>query len=141
MQPSRRDHATACWRTQGRVLMPRDIKAGAVGEARRVPKANQGRSGHATPGGRSQGDSCQDRILDEWRRLATQLDVYLRNGTRIRGVLKGFDAFVMALESEEGLRVVYKQVILTVGPAGTRSHDEPASKRPVLTLKRRGPAA
>jgi RNA chaperone Hfq len=80
-------------------------------------------------------------VLDEWRQLATQLDVYLRNGTRIRGILKDFDAFVMALESEEGLRVVYKQVVLSIGPAGARSHDESAGKRPVLTLKRRGPLA
>jgi len=87
------------------------------------------------------GESCQDRVLDEWRHLATQLDVYLRNGTRIRGVLKGFDSFVMALESEEGLHVVYKQAVLTVAPAGVRSHDEPGRKRPVLTLKRRGPLA
>ena len=121
--------------------MPRDVKAGVVGEAGRVPKANKWHSGNATPSKRSQGENCQDRTLDEWRRLATQLDVYLRNGTRIRGVLKGFDAFVLALESEEGLRIVYKQVVLTIGPAGTRSHDEPASKRSVLTLKRRGPLA
>lgn len=99
------------------------------------------RSGKATPSNRSQGESCQDRVLDEWRHLATQLDVYLRNGTRIRGVLKGFDSFVMALESEEGLHVVYKQAVLTVAPAGARSHDEPGRKRPVLTLKRRGPLA
>jgi host factor-I protein len=121
--------------------MPRDIKAGMVGEVGRVPKANKGRPGNAAPSKRSQGENCQDRMLDEWRRLATELDVYLRNGTRIRGVLKGFDAFVLALETEEGLRVVYKQVVLTMGPAGARSHDEPAGKRPVLTLKRRGPSA
>jgi host factor-I protein len=120
--------------------MPRDLKAGAVGEDGSVPKANKWRSGHPTPS-RSQGDSCQDRVLDEWRQLATQLDVYLRNGTRIRGILKGFDPFVMALESDEGLRVVYKQVVLTIGPAGGRSHDQPANKRPVLTLKRRAPPA
>lgn len=112
-----------------------------MGEAGRVPKANKWRSGSPTHGSRSQGDACQDRLLDEWRQLATQLDVYLRNGTRIHGVLKGFDPFVVALESEEGLRVVYKQVVLTIGPAGGRSHDEATNKRPVLTLKRRGPSA
>lgn len=121
--------------------MPRDIKAGGVGEAGRAPKANKWRPENATPGKRSQAENCQDRLLEEWRHLATQLDVYLRNGTRVRGILKAFDAFVMALESEEGLRVVYKQVILTIGPAGGRAHDEPAAKRPVLTLKRRGPLA
>ena len=122
--------------------MPRDIKAGAVGEAGRVLKAHKSRSGDAASGNRTQGESCQERTLEEWRHLATQLDVYLRNGTRIRGILKGFDAFVMALETAEGLRIVYKQVVLTIGPAGARPHDEPASKRPerpVLTLKRRGP--
>jgi host factor-I protein len=116
--------------------MPRDMKVGTVGEA---PKANKWRSGSAARSTRSQAENCQDRMLEEWRHLATQLDVFLRNGTRIRGILKGFDSFVIALEAEEGLRVVYKQVVLTIGPAGARPHDEPAVRRPVVTLKRRAP--
>jgi len=79
--------------------------------------------------------------LDEWQDLATVLDVHLRNGTRIHGVLRGFDAFVMAIESDDGLRVVYKQAVLTVAPAGPVSREDTASKRPLITLKRRGPLA
>jgi len=123
--------------------MQRESKARTVAGAARGQKAGKWRSGDpkAGHGGRSQGEVCQDRVLDEWRRSAGQLDVYLRNGTRVRGVLKAFDAFVMAFEAEEGLRLVYKQAVLTMAPAGTRSHEEGVSKRPVLTLKRRGPSA
>jgi host factor-I protein len=143
MQLFGRDHANACARTQGQVVMSREIKARAIvgAGAGRAPKGNKRRSGSPAPGKPGQGESCQDRVLDEWRRLATELDVYLRNGTRIRGVLRGFDTFVMAIEADEGLRVVYKQVVLTVAPAGAVSHDDAVSKRPVITLKRRGPLA
>ncbi len=122
--------------------MQRDSKARAVAGTGRGPKANKWRSGSpaSAQGNRTQGEACQERVLDEWRRNASRLDVYLRNGTRIRGILKGFDPFVMAFEAEEGLRVVYKQAVLTIAPAGARSHEEGASKRPVLTLKRRSPS-
>jgi host factor-I protein len=123
--------------------MQRDTKVRAVTSAGRAAKANKSRPGNpgSAPGHRNQGQACQDRLLDEWRRNASQLDVYLRNGTRIRGILKGFDPFVMAFEAEEGLRLVYKQAVLTMAPAGTRSREDGASRRPVLTLKRRGPSA
>jgi host factor-I protein len=123
--------------------MQRDSKPRAVlAGAGRASKANKWRSGSSASaeGNRTQGEACQERVLDEWRRNASLLDVYLRNGTRIRGILKGFDPFVMAFEGEEGLRVVYKQAVLTIAPARARSHEESATKRPVLTLKRRGPS-
>jgi len=123
--------------------MQRDSKARAVAGTGRGPKANKWRSGN--PGSaqrnRTQGEACQERVLDEWRRNASQLDVYLRNGTRIRGILKGFDPFVMAVEAEEGLRLVYKQAVLSMALAGARSHEQGANRRPVLTLKRRNPSA
>jgi RNA chaperone Hfq len=124
--------------------MQRESKAREAAAAGRGPKPGKWRSGNpgSAQGKRTQGEACQDRVLDEWRRNASQLDVYLRNGTRIRGVLKGFDPFVMAFEAEEGLRLVYKQAVLTMALAGRRSHEESAaSRRPVLTLKRRNPSA
>jgi RNA chaperone Hfq len=128
--------------------MQKDSKARAVAGPGHGSKANKWRSGNPasaegdrTRGNRTQGEACQERVLDEWQRNASSLDVFLRNGTRIRGILKGFDPFVMAFDAEDGLRVVYKQAVMTIAPAGTRSHEEGASKRPVLTLKRRGPSA
>ena len=124
-------------------MQHRDSKAGAVTGAGRGPRGNKWRAGDpgSTQGNRVQGDACQERVLTEWQRNASVLDVYLRNGTRIRGALKGFDSFVMALEAEEGLRLVYKQAVLAIAPAGARSAEEPQSRRPVLTLKRRNPSA
>lgn len=124
-------------------MTERDNKARAVAGSRGTTKSKPGRSGGSalTPGNRGQVEACQDRVLSEWQRHAGRLDVYLRNGTRIRGVLKGFDPFVMAFEAEDGLCLVYKQAVLTIAPVGARSHEEAASKRPVLTLKRRNPSA
>ena len=65
------------------------------------------------------------------------LDVYLRSGTRLRGKLAGYDAFMIGLEGEEGLQAVYKQVILTVVPVTSRSAEREGPKRPVITIKRR----
>lgn len=127
-------------RKQGSV-MPRDIKARALVEMGRIPKGGRSRPGSTGPGKSGQGGNCQERLLDEWQDLATVLDVHLRNGTRVHGVLRGFDAFVMAIESDDGLRVVYKQAVLTVAPAGPVSREDTASKRPLITLKRRGPLA
>ena len=124
-------------------MTERDNKARAVAGSRRATKPKQWRSGGArpAPGNRGQVEACQDRVLSEWQRHAGKLDVYLHNGTKIRGVLKGFDPFVMAFETEDGLCLVYKQAVLTIAPVGARSHEEAASKRPVLTLKRRNPLA
>jgi RNA chaperone Hfq len=122
--------------------MERDNKDRAVPGARRGPKASRWRSGSPapTPGNRGQVEACQDRVLDEWQHRASRLDVYLRNGTRIRGVLKGFGPFVMTFEAEDGLCLVYKQAVLTIAPVGRPTDEDAAGRRPLLTLKRRNPS-
>jgi RNA chaperone Hfq len=76
-------------------------------------------------------------MLEQWQRESTMLDVYLRSGTRLRGKLAGYDAFMIGLEGEEGLQGVYKQVILTIVPVTSRSAEREGPKRPVITIKRR----
>jgi RNA chaperone Hfq len=123
--------------------MERDNKVRPAAGSRRGTKVNRSRSGSPapTPGNRGQIEACQDRVLDEWQRHASTLEVCLRNGTRTRGVLTGVGSFVMAFEARDGLCLVYKQAILTIMPAGARTDEEAAKRRPLLTLKGRNPLA
>ena len=91
----------------------------------------------AAPRSGDRAEPCQARMLEQWQRENTTLDVYLRSGTRLRGKLAGYDAFMIGLESEEGLQAVYKQVILTVVPVTSRPPEREGAKRPVITVKRR----
>jgi len=97
------------------------------------------REGAGKPAARSgdRAEPCQARMLEQWQRESTMLDVYLRSGTRLRGKLAGYDAFMIGLEGEEGLQGVYKQVILTIVPVTSRSAEREGPKRPVITIKRR----
>jgi RNA chaperone Hfq len=105
------------------------------------PAAGSGgrRTGAAKPAARSgdRAEPCQARMLEQWQRESTMLDVYLRSGTRLRGKLAGYDAFMIGLQSEDGLQAVYKQVILTVVPVTSRPGEREGAKRPVITVKRR----
>jgi len=114
-----------------------------------VPPKRAGEAGKRRPTGRERGagsadsaQTCQARALDEWQRTATPLDVYLRNGTKIRGVLSSYDAYMIALDAQGQLQAVYKQAILNIIPVGPHSHERPAARRPVIVVKRRstGPA-
>lgn len=83
--------------------------------------------------------SCQSRVLEEWQRAATPLDVFLRNGTKLRGVVSGYDDYMIALDAQGQMQVVYKQAIMNIIPVGPQSADRPPSKRPVIVVKRRSP--
>jgi RNA chaperone Hfq len=40
----------------------------------------------------------------------------LSNGTRVTGVIKEFDQYTIALETEEGLHLFFKQLVFSVTP-------------------------
>jgi len=42
--------------------------------------------------------------------------MFLMNGFQMRGVITGFDAFVVILESEGRQQVIYKHAISTIAP-------------------------
>ena len=43
--------------------------------------------------------------------------MFLMNGFQMRGVITGFDAFVVTLDSDGRQQVVYKHAISTIAPA------------------------
>ncbi|MEO8628450.1 MAG: RNA chaperone Hfq [Betaproteobacteria bacterium] len=61
----------------------------------------------------------QEQVLQEWQGQQTLLVVLLQNGTRIRGTLHAYDGFMIALSKGPEIQLIYKQAIMTIGPAPT----------------------
>ena len=53
----------------------------------------------------------QDNFLLRARREAVPVTMFLMNGFQMRGVIRGFDAFVVVLESEGRQQIIYKHAI------------------------------
>ena len=60
--------------------------------------------------------NIQDPFLLRARREAVPVTMFLMNGFQMRGVIRGFDAFVVVLESEGRQQVIYKHAISTIAP-------------------------
>ena len=60
--------------------------------------------------------NLQDAFLSSARRAETPVTVFLMNGFQMRGVITGFDAFVVILDSEGRQQVIYKHAISTIAP-------------------------
>ena len=58
----------------------------------------------------------QETFLLRARREAVPVTMFLMNGFQMRGVIRGFDAFVVVLESEGRQQLVYKHAISTIAP-------------------------
>ena len=61
--------------------------------------------------------NLQDGILNSVRRDRSQVTVFLVNGFQLRGVVRGFDSFVVLLDSEGKQQMIYKHAISTLVPA------------------------
>jgi len=59
----------------------------------------------------------QDVFLNQARKDHIGVTIYLTNGFQFRGTVKGFDSFIVILESEGKQQMVYKHAISTVIPA------------------------
>ncbi len=61
--------------------------------------------------------NLQDLFLNEARRKNVPLTVFLVNGFQMRGTVRSFDSFTVALLSEGKEQLIYKHAISTVSPA------------------------
>lgn len=59
--------------------------------------------------------SLQDNYLNQLRKDKMPVVVYLTNGVRLKGVIKGFDNFVILLK-ETTQQLVYKHAVSTIVP-------------------------
>ena len=60
--------------------------------------------------------NLQDAILKEVRRDKVPVTIFLRNGFQLRGVITGFDSFVVLLVTDGKQQMIYKHAISTLVP-------------------------
>lgn len=65
----------------------------------------------------SKTNELQDLYLSRARRSREPVTMFLMNGFQMRGVITGFDAFVVVLDSDGKQQVIYKHAISTIAPA------------------------
>ena len=60
--------------------------------------------------------NLQDLFLLRARREKMPVTMFLMNGFQMRGIITGFDAFVVVLDSEGRQQIIYKHAISTIVP-------------------------
>jgi len=60
--------------------------------------------------------NLQDIFLNLVRKEKTVVVIYLTNGFQIKGTIKGFDSFVVIIETEGKQQLIYKHAISTIAP-------------------------
>ena len=63
--------------------------------------------------------NLQEGFLNRVRTERVGVTVFLVNGFQMRGTVRGFDNFVVLLESEGKQQVIYKHAISTIVPLKT----------------------
>ena len=61
--------------------------------------------------------NLQDIFLLRARNERLPVTMFLMNGFQMRGIIRGFDAFVVMLESEGRQQIIYKHAISTIAPS------------------------
>lgn len=59
--------------------------------------------------------NLQDTYLNQLRRDKTPVVIYLTNGVRLKGMIKGFDNFVILLK-DISQSLIYKHAVSTIVP-------------------------
>lgn len=60
--------------------------------------------------------NLQDAFLNVIRQQSQNVTLFLTNGFQMRGVIRGFDSFVVILEVDGKQQMIYKHAISTVIP-------------------------
>ena len=60
--------------------------------------------------------NLQDAILKECRREHVPVTLFLMNGFQLRGIVTGYDSFVVVLVSDGKQQMIYKHAISTLAP-------------------------
>ena len=64
----------------------------------------------------SESTNLQEAILKECCRDKVPLTLFLMNGFQLRGIVTGFDSFVVVLVSDGKQQMIYKHAISTLAP-------------------------
>lgn len=68
--------------------------------------------------------NLQDTFLNQVRKGRLPVVVFLMNGYQLRGVITGFDSFVVVLVTDGKQQVIYKHAISTIVPEHPVSLEE-----------------
>lgn len=60
--------------------------------------------------------NLQDMFLNNARKSAILVTVYLTNGFQLKGIVKGFDNFIIMLVSDDKEMMIYKHAVSTITP-------------------------
>ncbi|MBE6925124.1 MAG: RNA chaperone Hfq [Ruminococcaceae bacterium] len=60
--------------------------------------------------------NLQDAILTEVRKDRVPVTLFLMNGFQLRGIVTGFDSFVVVLVTDGKQQMIYKHAISTLAP-------------------------
>ena len=60
--------------------------------------------------------NLQDMFLNQVRQDRTPINVFLMNGFQLKGVVRGFDNFVVIVDSDGKQQMIYKHAISTLVP-------------------------
>lgn len=60
--------------------------------------------------------NLQEAILKEVRRDRVPVTLFLMNGFQLRGVITGYDSFVVVLVTDGRQQMIYKHAISTLAP-------------------------
>ena len=61
--------------------------------------------------------NLQEALLTEVRRDKVPVTLFLMNGFQMRGIITGFDQFVIMLQSDGRQQMIYKHAVSTMTPA------------------------
>lgn len=61
-------------------------------------------------------ENLQDLMLNELRREHMPVTMFLMNGFQMKGIVRGFDSFVVMVESEGRQQMIFKHAISTIAP-------------------------
>ena len=67
----------------------------------------------------SENTNLQETILNEVRRDRVPVTLFLMNGFQLRGIITGYDNFVVVLVSDGKQQMIYKHAISTLAPLKT----------------------
>ena len=76
-------------------------------------------------------NNLQEIFLTRVRRGRIPVTVFLVNGFQLRGVVTGFDAFIVVVNTDGRQQVIYKHAISTIVPArpmGLEETDAPETQ-------------
>lgn len=63
--------------------------------------------------------NIQDLLLNQARKDNVPVTVFLTSGFQMKGVIKGFDNYVIMLDSDGKQQMIYKHAVSTVAPFKT----------------------